>query len=227
MAISEKKFKIIDFFSNIISKQIETNRKEAADVKSCFTTQVHQTLIASAAILTLGVNLMINNPFRCYFLILASILTIILCQATAHVGCHKFNTANRTTAYEIHLSRIMDYDQYNNKSKSILASELLKIDWEEAMFAWRLVQPIIYKFFYIEKLFIGTCFVRFKLPKFLLNRRYKEFKDGIKEYPWYDSRKIIEKYNKEKTAEIPALFYPGTYLRRMLKKLFVICAVMN
>ena len=237
MKPSEKSIKKNDdILENFNIKQIEINRKEAADVKSCFTTQAHQTLIASAAILGIGVNLMQSLSSNYYFLALAAFLTIVLCQTTIHVGCHKYNTANRTTAFQIHLARVIDYDE-NNKNGEKLALELRRIDWEEAMFAWRIVQPVIFEYFYKKNIF-GFCFKRFKLPKWIISNKYKMFVDNIKKYPWYDSRELLKEHNLSKYKEnkgnpdicnqnksVIANFYPGTYLRRMLMQLYIVTLI--
>ena len=138
---------------------------------------------------------------------------MILCLATARVGCHKYSTSNRTSGYQIHLSRVIDYYEENIKTGGPLACELRRIDWEEAMFEWRIIQPVIYESFY-HKTITGTYIKRFKqkdpCKKALL---------PILEYPWYDSRELLKASNQ------PGIFYPGTYLRKMLKRLFIITSL--
>ncbi|HEX2851804.1 MAG TPA: hypothetical protein VHO24_01105 [Opitutaceae bacterium] len=143
--------------------QIETNRREAEQVRGCFTTHVHQTFIAAGIILTFGVNLL-KSDGGWYGLGVAVLTIVLLCLATMDVGCHKFNTANRTIAYQIHLARTIDYGEASGSRSAALNTELRRIDWEEAMFAWRVVQPVIFNFFHVKKRIIGVWRNRFNRP---------------------------------------------------------------
>jgi len=203
--------------------QVDTNRKEAEEVKKCFTTQTHQALMVSAAIMGLGARFLTDPQMDCYVLAVPAILVIILCLATARIGCHKYNTANRTTAYQIHLARIVDYME-NTADRSRIARELRRVDWEEAMFAWRVVQPAIYSYFYIENEHIGLCLKRFTWGGLCGKRHDLEVGKAVKEYPWYDSRELLAAQDK-KQASICAGFYPGSYLRKMLVVLYTVASV--
>ena len=204
MKLSKKTLsKRFDLLEEYNFRQDKTNRDESIEVKRCFTTQFHQTIIASTAIMAAVISIMGKEP-DWLFLAITSALLIALCLMTIDVGCHKFNTANRATAYQIHLSRITDYEESSRK-KSKIALELRRIDWEEAMFAWRIIQPIIFDFFYRKN-----------------KRKYEDgvkkelVKKEIKRYPWNDTKKLIKSGIKDEKGDIEGKFYPGTYLRKMM-----------
>ena len=207
------------------SKQVEFIRHEATSVKECFTTQAHQTLIISSTILSACVGALHLRIELHFLLSIASFLAIILCLTTIRVGCHKFNTANRTVAYQIHLSRAVDYKEASKNIKSkLIEKELRRINWEEAMFAWRMVQPVIFHFFYKE-IFMGLCFKRFKNNKCRFDEQYQDYSRYIHEYPWYDSKEIIKLCNTSHNHKFPAEYYPGTYLKSMLNMLYAVMCI--
>lgn len=194
-------------------RQDSINRQESVEVKKCFTNQAHQTIIAGTAILSVVIGLM-GNDINWYLLTIASLLVIALCLMTINVGAHKFNTSNRALAFQIHLSRITDYEEDNNNDERLLATELRRIDWEEAMFAWRIVQPTIYDYFYGKR-----------------KRKYGEndpefVETEIKKYPWYDSKKLIDNHFKGASHKVKGKFYPGTYLRKMFYKLYFVIGLL-
>jgi hypothetical protein len=193
-SIRSEKSTLLDDYN---SKQDNVNRQESSEVKKCFTNQVHQTIIACAGILTVVISIM-GKDINFYLLAITSLLLIATCLLTINVGSHKYNTSNRTLAYQIHLSRITDYEESKSDDEGLLSNELRRIDWEEAMFAWRVVQPIIYDYFY------G------------IGRKYKtenrnEIEEEIKKYPWYDTKKLISVSFKEKGNKVKGKFYPGTF----------------
>ena len=151
------------------SKQIDIARSEASSVKKCFTDQTHLTIMACAAILGVTFRFLDEgDPFPIATLV-STYVVVILCLNTAHVGCHKYNTSNRTNAFQMHLSRIFEYSTWRKKPLIRVGKEMRQIDWEEAMFAWRVVQPVIFKFFYDENTDNGKFKDRFSCDLFLTN----------------------------------------------------------
>lgn len=194
-------------------KQDTVNRQESGEVKRCFTTQAHQTIIASTAILGIVLGLM-GDDINYHLLVITTLLNIALCLTTINVGAHKFNTSNRALAYQIHLSRITDYEENSKGDEQLLATELRRIDWEEAMFAWRVIQPIIYNYFYGSK------------KRKYGNNSPAEVECAIEKYPWYDSRRLINANSVGKSDIVKGQFYPGTYLRKMFNKLYFVIGIL-
>lgn len=206
-------------------EEIEARRKEESEVKGCFNNFAFQTLIICVSILSFCAVFFSNSTFfqniKTILIFIADVFIVLFCDICMAIGTHKFNTSNRSSAWEIHLSRIEEYKnkyiKQKKRVKQFIAQELAKIDWEEAMFAFRVVQPVIFKYFYREKIpipllckikklneLLGTYFKRFKKKSFL-NSFFKdeidkiissEFYNSIQNYPWYDTREIISLYKK-------------------------------
>jgi len=140
-------------------EQIKVVRAEGTEAKQCFNTQSHQTVALSVAILGVGLKFVTDlkgadiNWYTVAFTVAAP---IFLCLFSINVGCHKYNTANRALGYEIHLSRIIEYSERNRAMPGI-ERELRRIGWEQAMFAWRIVQPVIFDFLYYQNRWLGIC----------------------------------------------------------------------
>jgi len=169
-------------------RQVRAVRHESESVKNCFTNQAHQTMLVSAAIIGLSVKFMSNEDFSWVVVGLGSFFVSILCLVTAGVGIHKYSTANRNTGFQIHLARVIDYSE-SNKIEKRLANELRRIDWEEAMFAWRIVQQSIYTYFYgtTRRLlwipFLGIPFIKYRKRPDDCGGHFEK----LKAYPWFDT----------------------------------------
>lgn len=214
-------------------KQMSTVRAEADEVKKCFTTQSHHAYIFCAAVLGFSARIDSLDGLVSVAVMFTAISTIVLLLATLQIGCHKYNTANRALAFEIHLARVVEYEEALDADSTYrkVAQELRRISWEQAMFAWRVVQPVIFDFFYRECSVFGICAARFKRGDSSHSFRWPKFAyeedlrvaDAVREYPWYDSREMLrsEKFHETlQKAGLPpnaasaAQFYPGSYLRK-------------
>jgi hypothetical protein len=197
---------ILDYARDLIAKL----RIEADEVRQCFTKQAHQTLVFSSAILGVTFAATSNGSGAITFVpYLSIILIIFLSHGACRVGTHKYTTANRITAYQLHISRVLDYEEMRSRS-SLFHAELLKLDWEEALFTWRIVQPVIYDYFY---------------PKRFWFWHYEKYKDML--YPWFDSDLMLKKCPFQTSlwgslkGQNPR-FYPGTYLRKKLWEFYAV-----
>ncbi len=221
-----------EVLDEISIRHIESQRKESESVKQCFTSQSHQTMMLCIAIVGLVMPCLTNKlvdidgVIKWYMLAGTSFLSIMLCLATIAVGCHKYNTSNRITAYQIHLSRIVDYQEANHKKCDPIATELGRIDWEEAMFTWRIVQPVLFNYFY-NCLLVRRSICSLLAPKSVSREAWQK----SLEYPWYDTRKIGDTMSKKACKELGGgvncrmkkcspYFVPGTYLRRKIDELY-------
>ena len=235
-----------DQLLDLNQRQVRAVRHEAESVKNCFTNQAHQALLVSASLVGIMASIL-SGSFDPYVVSLGAMLVASLCLSTARVGCRKYNTANRVSAYQIHLSRVVDYYEANVQ-KSRLATELRRVDWEEAMFAWRVVQPKIFHFFYFERESLGICVRKFgskseyRAIRWISQQFKKTFqspeidgvkdepvKEAISEYPWYDTCELLAGHRKktnQPTIDIVvggnsdvSDYHPGTYLRKKLAQL--------
>ncbi len=125
---------------------VKTLREEAYDVKDCFTKMSFQTLAVATVLLGLIVRFQGDVPFAG----LAVVPLIVLLLAVVRIGLHKYETANRLYGYELHMHRRVRLRDSQNKGWK---SHMRNIGWEEAFYAWRVVQPVIYIHLY-RKLFV-------------------------------------------------------------------------
>jgi hypothetical protein len=215
-----------EFEKNLLElngKQVRAVRHEAESVKNCFTNQAHQAMVASATIAAVMASIL-KGAFDPYVVGLGALLISGLCISVSRVGCHKYNTANRVSGYQIHLSRVVDYEEAKPDRQSI-AAELRRIDWEEAMFAWRVVQPKIFHFFYLERESLGICFKKngvtglsyclhkltklirkiFRRPEGERGRKRWEQAEAIRKYPWFDTNELVRTYLNDETNSLEAI----------------------
>lgn len=152
---------------------INSIRKEANEVKECFTKISFQTIAASVPIL--GFIAKYHNDFT--FVAVTSLAHIIFLFAVARIGNHKYATANRNYGYELHIQRTkpetsrIPTDFHRDICQSGWKDYMRNIGWEEALRAWRVVQATVFEHFY-EK---GT---------FKCNKLKKDFRD--KENLWFE-----------------------------------------
>ncbi len=122
-------------------KLVERLRKEAYDVKDCFTKFSFQALGLSAVVLGLIVRFQIEFPLTGF----ASVPVIAFLLLVARIGLHKYETANRLYGYELHLHR---RTRLKESETGGWQKYMRNIGWEEAFHAWRVVQPEIYEHLY-------------------------------------------------------------------------------
>ena len=115
-------------------------RSEAETVKDCYTKFSFQAMGLSAALLGLLVRFQLDEPL----VGLASILVIALLLLVARIGIHKIESANRLYGFELHLHRRRRLPATLTGWKN----KMRHIGWEEAFYAWRIIQPTIYHALY-------------------------------------------------------------------------------
>lgn len=110
-------------------------RNEAYAVRDCFTRYSIQALAVSGGLVVAIAKFQTENPYTG----LISIFPIILIILVLQMGVHKFATSNRLLGYELHLQRTAHYISRDN------CQEIIEnVGWEEAMRAWRIVQPTLW-----------------------------------------------------------------------------------
>ena len=165
-------------------KQSEQLRKEAEEVKRCFTQFSFQALTFTTVVLGLIARELPSHPY----LGMLSLIAVFLLLVVKRIGNYKYTTANRNYAYQLHLSRLPRYSHLESKQST---EQMRNLDWEEAMFAWRIVQPTIFNAIYQKT---GRA-ARFEVRG--------ELKDSA--YPWWDTAKL----------KGGASHHPGSYLKYM------------
>lgn len=164
------------------------------------------------------------------FVVFAAFPVIVLLMIVCRIGIYKYATANRHLGYELHLARLA--------SRGVKYSEL---DWEEAVRAWRIVHPAIFRAVYrvpqVDLRLFGKAILGVFVPLQWVNdlrpdlyiirqsvrRRRDEFRpsnDNDKRergYPWFLPAELTKPANKEGRAkgELPC-YHAGTYLQSVL-----------
>ena len=107
---------------------LETIRKEANDVKDCFTKYSFQAFAFVSAILGLILKYQKDDPSLTFAVLVGIIILIVV----ARIGTHKYSTANRNYGFELFLARSKKF-KYG-----------VEVSWEEALLAWRIVQATVF-----------------------------------------------------------------------------------
>lgn len=170
--------------SSYETQLIKALREDCRSLKECYTTFSFQAIAFSAAVLGVIARYQPDYP---YFG-LASIATIVLLSTVARIGTYKYTSANRQYGYELHLFRTRHLR--DNKGSGWKGS-MREIGWEEALRAWRIVQPTVFRHLYHTE---------WPLPNFLRRKHHNQ------PYQWF---------NPGKLASPKAKYYAGSYLRVM------------
>lgn len=121
-------------------------RGEAEAVKDCFTKYSFQSVGLSAAAYGIILRVQQDAPLAS----LASLLMILLLLSVVRIGIHKYETANRHYGYQLHLER----RRFFVASDPGWSPEMRKIGWEQAIYAWRVIEPQLYRKLYVKSPFI-------------------------------------------------------------------------
>jgi len=106
---------------------IETLRKEAQEVKDCFTRFSFAALGIATGVFGLIASQMEQRPW----VGISAIPVIVMLVVVARIGTHKYATSNRNFGYELNLGRA----RASGAPQDVV--------YEEAMLAWRIVQATI------------------------------------------------------------------------------------
>lgn len=166
------------------TQTIQALREDNRSLKKCYTDFSFQAIAFSAAILGVIARYQPDYP---YFG-LASIATIILLSTVARIGTYKYTSANRQYGYELHLFRTRHLvDNHEGGWKGSMRD----IGWEEAMRAWRIIQPTVFRHLY---------YTEWPIPNLL------RWKHRNRPYQWFNPKKL---------AAPKATYYSGSYLSVM------------
>lgn len=176
-------------------EHIKQIREEANHTKHCFTQFSFQAFAISSSGLAIIVTQMDKGPAA-----YASIFIIGLCSFVARIGSSKYITANRNYSYELYYNRIDEYDELGSGKFSV---EMKKLNWEEAMFAWRIVQASVFKKMYGK-------------TKAKWNQRINS------EYPWWNTRKLLVGKGQDASDDETVCYHAGSYLKNMQNSLHML-----
>jgi len=112
-------------------------REEAWQVKHCFTQYAIATMAFASAVLVGIARLQYDHPL----VALCSIPLVGVILAVIRIGTHKYGTANRLYGYLLHLERTRKLSKADAKRAELIRD----LGWEEAMRAWRVVQPTVFE----------------------------------------------------------------------------------
>lgn len=191
-------------------------REEATEVKQCYTEFSFKAFILATIFFGFVAKFFPKHDTENF---ISHILAWLLCGIViavllrvSRIGFHKFSTANRNYGFELHINRTYDY-QIINQNK-LLESKIRKIGWEEAMCAWRIVQPIIFDKIYNTKPNRNTTFRPYPIKE----NKFKS-KSGIEKYHWWDTRYLMNFESGE--SKIP--FHAAAYLRNTQNLNNILC----
>jgi hypothetical protein len=129
------------------------------------------------------------------------LLPIVL--ITSRMGNNNYASIQRILGYELHLARTLNVpDRFKGRWKE----EYRNIKWEEAMRAWRIIQPSLY-----DKIYVGG--------RLFVPARYKSGFTPSKHNPLWFCQKSLLGDNKNAT------WYPGTYLQVIQRILYAIAGI--
>jgi hypothetical protein len=169
-------------------------RKEATDVKQCFTTFSFQTFVFSAAVLGAVAAYSAVRPVVNFVPALVSVLVLAVCR----IGTYKYATANRNYGFELFIDRLT---RLTPDVAGRVTEASLEIGWEEAMRAWRIVQASTFRHLY---------FHRGPLPN--LKSSFNRTKTARASGAWWDVRSLVGEH---------ATYHAGSYLSAMLFLLYL------
>lgn len=207
---------------------IDAIRSEASGAKQCFTQYSFQSLAIASTVLGISLGAMGRVPGAAY----APLPAIALLMAVSRMSIFKYATANRNCGYELHLARTerLNY-AFLRGEKPRWRSEMRELAWEEAVRAWRVVQPTLFRAIY-------------RTPEETLVGRWLEenhlgwvnwFRGGLYHlhpsvaaclaprcgsnsgYPWFLPQRLASSVNRQGRPN--AVYYAGSYLRTILSVL--------
>ncbi len=174
---------------------IKSLREEATEVKECFTKFSFQAIGLGVAVVGYmavhSENLLANATGA------GAVISLML--ATAHIGAHKYHTANRNHGFELYLRHAAQCR--SSLSESEWPDWSKPIGWEEAMRAWRVVQATFF-----EKLYCPRPYPNWLRGKVRIDTRKK----------WFEPDELVKEN---------ATYHAGSYLGTVQLFLFLLSII--
>ena len=183
---------------------IKDRHGEASEVKQCFTDFAFKGLLLATVFFGVIIRFYPEDDDCIRFILLWLFCgaVILVMMRIVEIGIHKYSTANRHYGYVLHLYRTYSYD-----STTEIEEKVRRAGWEEAMFAWRVIQPIL-----SEEIYDSSF------------RERKKYRNA--NYRWWNTESLIkdsvEDKNKWHSAKLS--FHPGSYLQKAQRLIHILCA---
>jgi len=204
-------------------------RSEASAVKQCFAAFSFQALALAATVLALTFAALKTIPFAVY----APLPVIAWLMVVCRIGTFKYSTANRNYGYELHLARTTNYN-----GPTFWSPEMRQIAWEEALRAWRVVQPTLFRriyqtpqnsklanwlnstliFAWVTSLWPGFYHLTPKAREVV--KQFRKHSTNQVGYPWF-MPSVLASYASVTRGETSAVYYAGSYLKAILSVLTI------
>jgi hypothetical protein len=210
---------------------IQAIRAEATSVKQCFTSYSFQALALASTILGISFGAMSNYPNAVY----APLPAIALLMAVGRMGIFKYATANRNHGYELHLARSkrLSYP-WANSARPRWHPDMRHLAWEEAVRAWRVVQPTLFRCIYrtpeggaigewLETHYLGWVnsfrpgLYQLAPSARVMLEAFESGDSSSSSYPWFLPGRLAAAASKG--TEPKVIYYAGSYLRTVLSLL--------
>lgn len=182
-----------------IANKLERVRSEAASLRDCFTRYSFTSIaftVAGLGLIAKGQTT--STPEIGY----SAIGLLLLLLMVTHIGLNKYASANRASGYELHIFRTTGLPEFLKGWRE----EFQTIGWEQAMRAWRVVQPTVFR-----SLFGSFCHV-FDVRRSIRSKHTKA---------WYEPETLFAPPTDTDTRPV---YRPGTYLRMCLIITMILCA---
>jgi len=199
---------------------IKRLREEANEVKKCFTNFSFAAITFSSAVFAA----IVSTVDKFNEVSFAAVPVVALLMVVCRIGIYKYSTANRNYGYELHLAR---RESFGPKISGTIMAEIKRIEWEEALRAWRVVQTAIFRALYRVPENTNFRLIKFIDPRLyrlknsieednevykkVVNNQNKDQWKCKKEYPWYMPNLLAWDKDEEYSS-----YHAGTYLQNMI-----------
>ena len=181
---------------------VEHLRKESQILKECVTKYSFAGIAVAAGLVAAIVRMQIGQPEYG----VASVVVLAFMFAVANIAVYKYGSSNRCAGYELHLQRTRSL---RDNPQSAWKRYMRSVGWEEAMRAWRIIQATV---------FVNT-YKPWELdagPRPFACDRHTRPEHVSAEQVWFEIPNLMEPGTS---------YYPGGYLKTVLKIVFVIMTV--
>jgi RNAse (barnase) inhibitor barstar len=211
-----------------LKDEIKDRREEASEVKQCFTDFAFKGLLLTTVFFgfifkfyplrsenTTGNTDNVSTCMRYLLIWILCGVIILVLMRILRIGFHKYSTANRNYGYVLHLDRTFDYE--NDATSLDYEDRVRGIGWEEAMCAWRVIQPILFE----EVYKLRTVKERVFFPFVGIERH------PTLEYRWWNTELLMNSEGDLSNHSINdrLLYHPGSYLEKTQRLIHFICIV--
>jgi hypothetical protein len=204
-----------------IQNTIRNLREEASEVKRCYTEFDFKALVLATAFFGFMSQFYPEqtDSLVSHFLVwllCATVIAVLMC--ISRIGYHKYSTANRNYGYELHIDRTFQYERQYKDEHVDLESRMRGMGWEEAMCAWRVVQPILFETVYD----VSRGIRRSLIP---LPVRERRFSGKDRHYHWWNTQYLMNHVDngtvRQGESHLP--YNPGRFLRNTQLLTHVLC----